>query len=411
MRIAGKNDLPGQPQPAQPAPQAAPATQAFPAPLANPAAPLTRAAPLARTPSATPAAQVAPPAQISSATSAAGAAPEGAPPKKGFLEGLLGFFGGGKKTETRPRLSPQASEEEEEVEELFEQMQGLPEEPPMKQGRGRKGGKGAKAVGQKAVAPPEPLQPPQPAAGMTYRERRRIERLRAQGRLSEDQNQAQAPAPAAAQAPAPARGAATAPPSGGQPAAAPPVDVQAKRLTRRQQRLAERDEQAQAPAGEQGRGAVQAPQAVSPVSQELAGLDVGDLLSSGKKKPKKKAKAAAPEELGEEGNEELSEAELGGEGLGELEGEEEGEEDLGELEEEGEGEGDAGKDGLLTRKCPRCKRQAKDTAFCPGCGAGMCDQCAPERVKLLDQVKWTCPGCRAQFKVKARKGAAAGEEF
>ena len=302
-------------------------------------------------------------APASTAAPAAGAAPAAAGKKPGFLESLFGSGFGKKKPAVKPEL-------EEEVEELFEQMEPEAEPKP------RKGGKKDQQVATPATG--------QTAEGMTYHERRRLER---EGKLSAT---GQAPAKGADQP-----GGTAQPAVGG---TAPSQDSPGSpRLTRRQQRLAEREKQpgtAQA-VGPQSGGAQ--PAAESP--GELAGLDVGDLLSTGKKKKKGKAAAESVDDLDEE---DLSGEELGGEeGEGSLD-ELAGEEDLGG--EEGEDLESLGGEELLTQPCPHCRRQAKDIAYCPNCGSGLCEQCAPERVKLLDQVKWTCPKCRAQFKVKAKAG-------
>jgi len=301
-------------------------------------------------------------APASTAAPAAGAAPAAAGKKPGFLESLFGSGFGKKKPAVKPEL-------EEEVEELFEQMEPEAEPKP------RKGGKKDQQVATPATG--------QTAEGMTYHERRRLER----------EGKPPLTGQPVAGGPAPSEGLPPGLPVGS-PAGSP---AGSQRLTRRQQRLAEREKQpgtAQA-VGPQSGGAQ--PAAESP--GELAGLDVGDLLSTGKKKKKGKAAAESVDDLDEE---DLSGEELGGEeGEGSLD-ELAGEEDLGG--EEGEDLESLGGEELLTQPCPHCRRQAKDIAYCPNCGSGLCEQCAPERVKLLDQVKWTCPKCRAQFKVKAKAG-------
>lgn len=95
--------------------------------------------------------------------------------------------------------------------------------------------------------------------------------------------------------------------------------------------------------------------------------------------------------FGEEGTGEIGE---GQEGFGELEGEvKEESSELQELEGEAEMLG-------APKKCPNCKRPSNKAVYCPSCGNEFCDQCAKEKIVLIDQTKYICPVCSYEFKLK-----------
>ncbi len=66
-----------------------------------------------------------------------------------------------------------------------------------------------------------------------------------------------------------------------------------------------------------------------------------------------------------------------------------------------------GDDGLLTleaetnkNKCPHCGTKTEDLVFCPNCGEGFCPHCASKAEVGVDSVKYACPKCKHEFKVR-----------
>lgn len=51
-------------------------------------------------------------------------------------------------------------------------------------------------------------------------------------------------------------------------------------------------------------------------------------------------------------------------------------------------------------KCPNCGNKTEDIIFCPVCGSGFCTHCAEKVEVLEDRIKYTCPKCKGEFKVK-----------
>lgn len=50
------------------------------------------------------------------------------------------------------------------------------------------------------------------------------------------------------------------------------------------------------------------------------------------------------------------------------------------------------------KTCPNCRNRASDIIYCPNCGTGFCTHCAKGAEVLQEQIKYTCPKCRFQFK-------------
>ncbi len=51
-------------------------------------------------------------------------------------------------------------------------------------------------------------------------------------------------------------------------------------------------------------------------------------------------------------------------------------------------------------KCPSCGSKAENIIFCPECGSGFCTHCAKRIEVLEDKIKYVCPKCGNEFKVK-----------
>ena len=51
-------------------------------------------------------------------------------------------------------------------------------------------------------------------------------------------------------------------------------------------------------------------------------------------------------------------------------------------------------------KCPTCKNKTDEIIYCPDCGTGFCTHCALKAEKEKENIKYSCPKCKAKFKVK-----------
>jgi len=64
-------------------------------------------------------------------------------------------------------------------------------------------------------------------------------------------------------------------------------------------------------------------------------------------------------------------------------------------------------DDLLTleaetdkNKCPHCGTKTEDLIFCPNCGEGFCTHCASKAELSPGSIKYACPKCKHEFKVR-----------
>ncbi|AJF60213.1 MAG: hypothetical protein QT03_C0001G0718 [archaeon GW2011_AR10] len=55
------------------------------------------------------------------------------------------------------------------------------------------------------------------------------------------------------------------------------------------------------------------------------------------------------------------------------------------------------------KKCPHCGTKSSDIVFCSGCGAGFCSHCAKKVEVQEEHIKYVCPSCGSEFRVKRHK--------